>query len=233
MNTLANVMFEAAYEKWMEEERKNSRGERRRRLTEVGNHAEKLFLAKVWWPSFGHFANLSAEYEVKDFKDGRRYLDFAYHTAGHKICMEIDGYGPHWRDLDRQQFADQLIRQNHLVIDGWIVLRFSFDDIRDKPRRCQQIVQQLIGRLSGANTVRLQPIEKAFYDLACFNDAPITPSQAACRLGIHRKTAAKYMRGLKNKGMLIPLSQKSEPENTVRTSRYQVASADFQRFNFQ
>jgi len=98
--------FEAAYESWMNAQRKMSKGERKRRLTDISNHAEKMFLVQVWWPSFGHFANLNAEFAVKDFKDGWRYLDFAYVTEGYKICIEIDSYGTHWRDLDRYQFAD-------------------------------------------------------------------------------------------------------------------------------
>lgn len=40
------------------------------------------------------------------------------------------------------------MRQNHLVIDGWFVIRFTFDDINEKPRRCQQVLQQLLGRWS-------------------------------------------------------------------------------------
>jgi very-short-patch-repair endonuclease len=48
--------------------------------------------------------------------------------------------------LSRQQFSDQLIRQNHLIIDGWKVLRFSLDDVKERPRMCEQLVQQFMGR---------------------------------------------------------------------------------------
>jgi len=228
-NVVVDEKFEAAYGKWMVDQQTYGTNERKKRFNNMDHHAEKMFLEKVWWPSFRNFAGLSAEYEVKDFKDGRRYLDFAFHTAGYKICIEIDGYGPHWKDIDQQKFADHLIRQNHLVLDGWIVLRFSYDDVKDRPRRCQQIIQQLLGKLSGLNSVQLAPIEKALYDLACAGDDPIAPLQAATRLGIHRKTAAKHLRKLKDKGMLIPLISKPK-DKVVRTVRYQVVFTDFHGF---
>jgi len=201
--------FGASYESWMNAQKARSKGERKRRLTEISNHAEKMFLLQVWWPSFGHFSNLNAEFAVRDFKDGWRFLDFAFITEGYKICIEIDSYGTHWKNLDRNQFADHLIRQNHLVVDGWIVMRFSYDDVKDKPRRCQQILQQLFGRLSGMNPTKLSPSEKAIYDLACANDSPITPSLTASKLGIHRKTAARHLHALKEKGLLSSLAKKA------------------------
>ena len=77
---------------------------------------------------------------MDDFKDGKRYLDFAYIRPGFRICIEIDGYGPHLKNSSRWQFSDSLERQNQLVIDGWTVLRFSYDQVKEKPRRCQQFV---------------------------------------------------------------------------------------------
>ena len=100
-----------AYDAWLAEHHKNSKGERRRRLEQRIGHAEKLYIIKVWWPLFGHLHNLHPEFEVKDFKDGWRFLDFAYLLAGCKICIEIDGFGPHWRDINRNRFSDQLMRQ--------------------------------------------------------------------------------------------------------------------------
>ncbi|WP_232490211.1 hypothetical protein [Neobacillus cucumis] len=49
----------------------------------------------------------------------------------------------------RWQFSDNLERQNQLVIDGWIVIRFSYDQVKEQLRRCQQIVQQVIGQWLG------------------------------------------------------------------------------------
>ncbi|WP_337098628.1 hypothetical protein [Paenibacillus sp. YIM B09110] len=99
-------------------------------LAEHG-YAEKLFLEKVWFPVFHHFDSLNPEYEVEDY---------------------IDGYKQHASHATRAQFADSLMRQNHLVLDGWRILRFSFDHINDKPRMCQQVIQQFLGNYFGGTT---------------------------------------------------------------------------------
>ncbi|WP_436241973.1 DUF559 domain-containing protein [Paenibacillus sp. LjRoot56] len=57
-----------------------------------------------------------------------------------KLAIEIDGYATHVSEISRTQFSDGLIRQNHLMIDGWKVLRFSYDDVKNRPRMCEQII---------------------------------------------------------------------------------------------
>ena len=195
-----------AYDAWLAEHCKQSKGERRRRLEQRIGHAEKLFIIKVWRPLFGHLHNLHPEFEIKDFKDGWRFLDFAYLLAGCKICIEIDGFGPHWRDINRNQFSDQLMRQNHLILDGWLVLRFSYDDIAEKPRACQSIIGQLIGRWAtgiGNELPSLEPLEMLLYQIALSKAEPLTPAHAAQQSGLHRSTAARYLRALTEKQVLV------------------------------
>jgi hypothetical protein len=112
-------------------------GENKRRLEQGIGHAEKLFLEAVWYPAFHEMDGLYPEYEIADFRDGVRFLDFAYLKAGLRLAIEIDGYRAHSADLSRWQFSDSLMRQNHLILDGWKLLRFSYDDIKEKPRMCQ------------------------------------------------------------------------------------------------
>ncbi|WP_240489228.1 DNA-binding response regulator [Cohnella thermotolerans] len=194
------------YTSWLERHMRNGKGDAKLRLANHG-HAEQMFLARVWWPAFGKLEALYPEYEVRDFKDGWRYLDFAYLSQGMKVCIEIDGYGPHWRDVDRWKFADNLMRQNHLVIDGWLVLRFSYDDIVEKPRRCQQVLQQLLGKRSiiGFEAMpALTPIESAIARMAFGSRESIKPEHVASSFGIYRKTAAKHLKSLVAKGYLLP-----------------------------
>ncbi|WP_258881403.1 hypothetical protein [Paenibacillus sp. sptzw28] len=97
-----NTGFEHAYELFIQFHRCHRKGESKDRLTAGLGHAEKIFLSNVWWPAFGNFNELHPEYEVKDFKDGVRYLDFAYfkRDVSLKLCIEIDGFGTHWRDWE-------------------------------------------------------------------------------------------------------------------------------------
>ena len=141
--------FETEYQIFIETHLQSRTGERQRRLMAGDRQAEKLFSENVWWPLFQNFHYLHPEYEVIDFKDGQRYLDFAYLRPMIKLCFEIDGYGPHLKQISRWQFNDQLERQNQLMLDGWTVIRFSYDQVKDHPRRCQQMTEQIIAKLSG------------------------------------------------------------------------------------
>lgn len=210
--------FEEEYEIFMNAHLQVRTGERLRRLQEGHNHAEILFLRQVWWPIFNHFRYLHPEYEVDDFKDGKRYLDFAYIRPAIRICFEIDGYGPHLRNISRWQFADNLERQNQLVIDGWTVIRFSYDQVKEQPRRCQQIVQQVIGRWLGdeLNQTALTVLEKEVLRLAIQKGESIAPIEIEKQLKLSDKTVKKILSNLVDKKMLIPAS------GTVRIRSYRL-----------
>jgi hypothetical protein len=200
--------FEEEYLAFMNSHLRARTGERLRRLQEGHNQAEVLFLKQVWWPLFYHFRYLHPEYEVNDFKDGSRYLDFAYIRPAIKICFEIDGYGPHLKNISRWQFSDSLERQNQLMIDGWIVIRFSYDQVKEQPRRCQQIVQQVIGRWLGdeLDHTSLSFLEKEVLRLAIRKGEDIIPTEVEKHLKRSDKTVKKVLTLLVDKKMLVPAS---------------------------
>jgi hypothetical protein len=90
-----------------------------RKLLTGHSHAEKLMLENVWWPAFGHFDHLHPEYEVNDYFDGKRYIDFAFIRSGLYIAIEVDPYGTHHLKLDKRQYSNQWVRQMHLFNDSW------------------------------------------------------------------------------------------------------------------
>ena len=193
------IEFTEAYDSFLDHHSKTSRDERSHRISEGLGHSEILFLEQVWWPAFGHFRYLYPEYEVSDFKDGIRYLDFAYIRKPFKTCFEIDGYGPHARDIGRGKFSDHLIRQNHLVIDGWRVMRFSYDEVRNQPRRCQQLIQQLIGKLFGekldadTSPTDLSYIEREVLRYMMRKGESVYPSEIRALLGLTDKPVRKVL----------------------------------------
>ncbi len=184
------------------------RGERLRRLQEGHGHAEMLFLELVWWPAFGQFQHLHPEYEVNDFKDGYRYLDFAYIRIGMRLAIEIDGYGPHWRNISRHQFSDHCRRQNDLVTDGWKVLRFTYDDVKESPRYCQLKLQQFMGRWLGEEKRVLEAdwIEKEVIRLFMREGRPLTPAEICSYMGFQNKKARKLLGKITEKGWIRPAS---------------------------
>lgn len=62
--------------------------------------------------------------------DSRYFLDVAF--PGLKILVEIDG---RLHQTDKRTFESDRPRQNALVLDGWTVLRFTWQLIEDHPER--------------------------------------------------------------------------------------------------
>ncbi|WP_240415526.1 endonuclease domain-containing protein [Paenibacillus periandrae] len=202
-----NPDFIEAYHAFLREHAGSRQGERLRRLTEGHGFAEKLFVEQVWWPAFGNFDNLHPEYEISDFRDGSRFLDFALLRNSVRLAIEIDGFGPHSQKISRSQFSDQWMRQNHLIIDGWKVLRFSYDDVKDRPRMCEQLIQQFMGKWFGLKPVyhkRISSEEKEIIRLAVRLHRLLTPKDVCIELDIEQQKARKLLHGLIEKGLLLP-----------------------------
>lgn len=220
MGSHAPTDFSTAYADFLRYHASRRSGERLRRLQEGHGHGERLFLQNVWWPAFEHFENLHPEYEVADFRDGHRFLDFAFIHPVVRLAIEVDGYGPHVTQLSRRQFEDQLVRQNHLVIDGWDVMRFPVDMVERAPRQCQQMVQQLMGRrLGNPGSGELSVYGEAVVRLAQTASRPITPKQVQALLGICSHNARELLHSLVGKGWLKPASGKQRVRSYVPGSR--------------
>jgi very-short-patch-repair endonuclease len=213
------MSFDEAYSQFILHHMKRRKGEAKRRLKDGHGHAEKMFLAQVWWPALGTFNQLHPEFEVQDFQDGFRYLDFAFIRESFRICFEIDGYGPHSRDINRRQFADNLLRQNHLILDDWKVIRFTYDDICERPRRCQQMIQQMMGLWFGDRVPQaaLTSDQKEIIRLAKQKGGHITPREVSAHLGVCRRTAQKHLHELLTKQLLS-----SAGEGTIRIRSYRL-----------
>jgi very-short-patch-repair endonuclease len=65
------------------------------------------------------------EYAVMD---AAYRLDFAWPEQ--KLAVELDGYASH---SSAKAFGDDRSRQNELVLAGWTVLRFTWDDVCGEP----------------------------------------------------------------------------------------------------
>ena len=60
--------------------------------------------------------------------DGVGVLDFAF--VGQRVAIEIDGRA--WHSAG-DRFQSDRSRQNRLVLLGWTVLRFTWDDLVHRP----------------------------------------------------------------------------------------------------
>lgn len=105
---------------------------------------------------------------------------------------------------------DHLQRQNHPVIEGWKVIRFAYDDLLEKPRRCQQLVQQLLGKWFGGERIAPMPEltarHKEIVRAAIRKGAPVTPADVCRELQISDRHARDLLRRLMEIEVLLPAS---------------------------
>lgn len=182
-----------------------------------------MFLEKVWSPAFGHFEHLQPEYEVADFRDGSRYLDFAWIRNGARLAIEIDGYGTHQRHADKQRFSDDRIRQNHLVLDRWDILRFAYDDVKERPRMCVQMIQQYMGSiLSSAIQPIIAPLtaeEREIMRMAAqLAPTSFVPGAICDLIGVEGQKARKLLHNLVRQCLLVPAGR-----GQTRICKYRLA----------
>jgi hypothetical protein len=127
--------FEQHYEEWMIANLNQERNPRRRELLQKGlEHGTIEFLRSVWFPAVGNFHHLLPEWEVRDFGNGYRYVDLAYMPGEAKGGIEIQGYGPHARDLDVRRFKDLCRRHCLLSLDRWTLLPIAYPSIVEEPK---------------------------------------------------------------------------------------------------
>lgn len=171
---------------------------RRREFLEKGlGHGTIEFLRSVWFPTVKHFDHLFPEWEVRDFNNGYRYVDLAYMPGGVKGGIEIQGYGPHARDLDVKRFKDLCWRHCLLALDGWIFLPIAYLSIQDEPRRVQQLVLSFIGKFISTNV----PSELSFLEAEAVRFArsrlrPFTPMELAEHLRVTGRHARRILHKL-------------------------------------
>ena len=88
---------------------------------------------------------VTPQYEVSDAEGRSRRLDFAITTEQSRIAIELDGYTYHAEGaISRASFDDQLSRQNELVLDGWRVIRYSWDQVNARPANCRDQLRRAI-----------------------------------------------------------------------------------------
>jgi hypothetical protein len=80
------------------------------------------------------------QFEVRG-PDGRLLgrVDFAWPT--HRLVVETDGFACH---ADRVSYRADRRRTNALVLDGWRVLRFSWEDVVHDPQRVVAAVRAVL-----------------------------------------------------------------------------------------
>jgi hypothetical protein len=190
--------FEEKFDAWIQANLNEESNHRRRERLENGlGHGTVEFLRNVWFPAVGNFDHLYPEWEVRDFHNGYRYLDLAYMPGDARGGIEIQGYGPHARDLDVSRFKDLCWSHCLLAIDGWTFLPVAYLSIKEEPKRCQQLVLAFLGRFISSDVPsELSWLEAEVVRFARRKLRPITPVEVAEHLGVGARQARRVLRNL-------------------------------------
>ncbi|BBI33446.1 transcriptional regulator [Cohnella abietis] len=201
--------FDQAYDEWMELAIAQEQNHRRRELLENGlGHGTIEFLRTVWFPVVKNFNHLYAEWEVRDSSNGYRYLDLAYMPSGDvKGGIEIQGYGPHARDLDVKRFKDLCWRQCLLALDDWVFLPIAYLSITDEPKRCQQLVLSFIGKFIATDVPsELTWLEAETIRYARRQFRPFSPFELGSHLRVTNQHARRILHKLVDVQLLTVVS---------------------------
>jgi very-short-patch-repair endonuclease len=76
---------------------------------------------------------------VRQYPFGAHRIDFAY--PDHRIAIELDGLAVHGTAL---ALGKDLLRQNTLVLGGWLVLRFTWHDVVTEWTRTRRTIEDAL-----------------------------------------------------------------------------------------
>lgn len=202
------MKFEQAFDQFMQSQiNAETNGRRKERLGKGLGHGETEFLRSIWYPVVGHFEYLYPEWEVRDFANGFRYLDFAYMPGNAKGVIEIQGYGSHARDIEMWRFKDLCFRHCHLALDEWVVMPIAYPSITDSPRLCQQLILSFIGKfISISVPEELSWLERETLRFARRLLRPLTPSELSEHLNISTRYSRTILHNLTEKKLLVAVS---------------------------
>ncbi|WP_213413694.1 FaeA/PapI family transcriptional regulator [Xylanibacillus composti] len=198
--------FEREWNRWMERHIQVRKGERKQRLLNELGHGEMKFLREIWFPVRRSLDRLHPEYEVKDHQGKPRFLDFAYVSEHVKVGFDVQGYGPHGRDVSRWRFADERKRTAFLLGMGWHLCPFAYDDLEGELDQCRFLLQLVMGRFLGTPS----PLDKGVWRekevLRYFMNHP-DPARAkdiADAFSVSAQTARRILLQLRNKQWIEP-----------------------------
>ncbi len=219
--------FEQAHAAFIRHHLQSRSGERRGRLERGHREAEKLFCRNVWWPLLGNFNKLHPEFEVLDWRGLSYFCDFAWITSCVKLIIEIKGFGPHVRDMDRQKYCNELNRETFLSAMGFQVISFAYDDVAHRPELCTTLLRMVLGRYQPeASPVMLKDVaEREIIRLACMLARPLRPIDVETHLSINHRTAVTKLQSLCANGWLTAVTG-AEGKHVVR---YELQQAAIQR----
>lgn len=130
-----------------------------RLINEKSAYLEKEFLETVFYPEFGDAGLERLVYQKKIYDSGHRrsyYIDFVVRADGKQYAIELDGYNYHGK-LSAREFEKQEERTNEIIRQGYELIRFSFNKVKNKPNEVRKELRQRINIPRSETSVPTSP----------------------------------------------------------------------------
>ncbi len=182
----------------------------RNKLDQIGIIA----LEQVIGPVLNYrFKGLKAEYPFVDSKGGQRFIDFVYIRGSLRIVIEIDGFTTHMRNISYQEYDDHQDRQNDLVLSGWIVIRFTPNQIENRASHCIGKLTQAIGFWWSLAHGEFSPEEagawslrkRLLIELSLRQGGTLRTNDVIHEFHIHQRTAHHWLTRFMNENIFTPI----------------------------
>lgn len=202
------MSFDTEHEVFIQYHLHKRTGERRGRLERGHREAERLFCRNVWWPARMNFDDLHPEFEVLDWRGLSYFCDFAFITPYVKLVIEIKGFGPHVRDMDRQKYCNELNRETFLSAMGYQVISFAYDDVASRPELCMTLLRMLFSRYQPESSpVSVESLaEREILRLGYMLARPLRPIDVETHLNMNHRSAVRILHSLSTKGLFSPVT---------------------------
>jgi superfamily II DNA or RNA helicase len=100
--------------------------------SKITQESEKLFVEEFLYPIVhSKIENIVPQYPFIDRTGRTRRIDFAYHGPTAIIALEVNGETYHAEGIiPNELFDDNLFRQNEILRNGYILMRFSYSQLQ-------------------------------------------------------------------------------------------------------
>lgn len=136
----------------------------------ISQDSEKLFLNDFIFPLIGEkgLEYLEPQKPFIDSTGKSRKIDFAVVKDDFRLALEVNGETYHAEGIiPNDMFDDNLFRQNEIIRNGWLLLRFSYNQLLDSSFRpmVMGMMRDTIWRhkpeLLGEYSIKPNPIQKS------------------------------------------------------------------------
>ena len=205
------IIFEAEFDKFLNEQRRTARGMRLERLKQDLT-GERKMLSVAIWPVLKSFIGLTLEHEIMSMSGMRIYVDVFY--APLRIAFESEGFVVHAENITRDRFNFERMRVRTLIGCGYKYIPFTWDELDKKPETCRRTIYELLGRFS--NTAgEISVKEKEVLRQAQYLNRPFCIGDICDWLRLKQDASRRVLRMLLEKNLITPIGS-----GTIRYHQY-------------